>query len=96
MVFQRSWGNKGLRRFLSNPTDIMKVNFLTEDIPWEYGRDLFALWQSKRKNAPWPTRGAISPMEMKPYLEHIMLIDVERDPLDFRVRLSGTGLARAG
>lgn len=76
---------------MSNPTDIMKLNFLKEDIPWEHGRDLFTLWQSKRKNARWPTRGAITPMEMKPYLEHVMLIDVERDPLDFRVRLSGTG-----
>lgn len=67
------------------------LNFLPEDIPWQHGRDLFLLWQSRRKNARWPVRGAIKPGEMKPYLEHIMLIDVDTEPLDFTVRLSGTG-----
>ena len=91
MVHSAAWGQTGINGVLSHPIDSMKLNFLKEDIPWTHGQNLFALWQSKRKNARWPTHRAISPLDMKPYLEHIMLIDVEDDPLDFRVRLSGTG-----
>ena len=69
----------------------MKLNFLAEDIPWKHGRDLYALWQSKRKNARWPERSALKPVDMKHYLEHVMLIDVKQEPLDFKVRLAGTG-----
>lgn len=91
MVLSAVGETSGIRSVLSKPTDIMKLNFLREDIPWPHGQNLFALWQSRRANARWPARGAIKPLEMKPYLEHIMLIDVEENPLDFRVRLSGTG-----
>jgi hypothetical protein len=72
----------------------MKLNFLVEDIPWQHGRDLFLLWQSRRQGRRWPARTDISPVDMKAYLPDLMLIDVETGPLDFQVRLAGTGYRR--
>jgi hypothetical protein len=72
----------------------MKLNFLKEDIPWQHGQELFQLWQSRRSGRRWPARSDISPMDMKSFLKDIMLIDVKRDPLDFMVKLSGTGYRR--
>lgn len=83
-----------MEQLLASPTDVMKLNFLVEDIPWEHGQQLFSLWQSRRLGRRWPSRSEISPMDMKPYLQDVMLIDVQRDPTDFVVRLAGTGYRR--
>ncbi|MFZ3006979.1 MAG: PAS domain-containing protein, partial [Phenylobacterium sp.] len=39
-----------------------------------------------------PGRGDIKPEDFKRLLPTVSLIDVRRDPLDFRLRLAGTGL----
>lgn len=79
---------------LAHPTDVMKLNFLVEDIPWEHGQQLFNLWQSRRHGRRWPSRTDINPVDMKAYLQDIMLIDVQNAPLDFHIRLAGTGYRR--
>ena len=40
-----------------------------------------------------PARRDIEPAEIVGLLPYVVLIDVERDPLDFRYRLVGTGVA---
>jgi len=49
-------------------------------------------WQSKRRNERLPDRNDIVPAEMKSFLHHVILMDVERlaDRYRFRQRLVGT------
>lgn len=48
------------------------------------------LWQQKRGARRLPARADFDPLELKPALTRIMLIEVSRDPPDFRYRLAGT------
>ncbi|MDB5422771.1 MAG: hypothetical protein JWQ29_187 [Phenylobacterium sp.] len=55
--------------------------------------ELFAYWASLRRGARLPGRRDLDPGGMKRLLPTVSLIEVARDePLDFRVRLAGTGL----
>jgi len=54
--------------------------------------ELFAYWASRRAGAKLPARRALDPAGMKRLLPTISLIDVLGEPLDFRMRLAGTGL----
>ena len=76
---------------LQNPLAVMQVDFSTEEIPWSHGRDLYKLWLELKGDKPWPARRDFSLPRMSNYLEYIILIDVEQNPLDFVVRLCGTG-----
>jgi hypothetical protein len=54
-------------------------------------------WDSKRAGRRMPRRRDIDPLEIPQLLSHVVLIDVLRDPLDFRYRLIGTAItARMG
>lgn len=53
-------------------------------------RFLIDYWQGKHRDGKLPGRSAIDPHELKPVLPQLLLIDVEREPLDFRYRLAGT------
>jgi hypothetical protein len=54
--------------------------------------ELYSYWASSREGSRLPARGDIHPRHFKRLLPTVSLIEVERDPLDFRVRLAGTGL----
>jgi len=55
--------------------------------------ELFAYWASLRDGARLPARCDLDPAGMKRLLPTVSLIDVaRRDPMDFRIRLAGTGL----
>jgi hypothetical protein len=54
--------------------------------------ELFAYWCSLREGARLPARRHLDPGGMKRLLPTISLTDVVRDPLEFRIRLAGTGL----
>jgi hypothetical protein len=54
--------------------------------------ELFAYWASRRKGAKLPGRRDLDPAEVKRLLPTLSLIDVAREPMDFRIRLAGTGL----
>lgn len=54
-------------------------------------------WESKRSGRVAPARADIDPLDMPDLLPRIMLADVVRNAagrLDFRYRLSGTGIGR--
>jgi hypothetical protein len=53
-------------------------------------RAAYDYWQSKRAGRAMPARADVDPAEMKSFLPHLVLFDVEHDPLDFRYRLIGT------
>lgn len=48
------------------------------------------LWQVKRAGRVMPSRADFDPVELKPILPRLILIDVISDPPDFRYRLAGT------
>ena len=50
-------------------------------------------WDAKRGARFAPSRADIDPLDLVRVLPRIMLADVSHDPLDFRYRLSGTGIA---
>ena len=54
--------------------------------------ELFGYWASLRRGARLPARLQIDPRDIKRLLPTVSLIDVVRDPLDFRMRLAGTAL----
>lgn len=54
--------------------------------------ELYAYWARLRRGARLPGRVDIRPEDFKRLLPTVSLIDVQRDPLDFRLRLAGTGL----
>jgi len=54
--------------------------------------ELFAYWASLRSAGRLPGRRDIDPARFKRHLPTVSLIDVRRDPSEFRVRLAGTGL----
>jgi hypothetical protein len=55
--------------------------------------ELFAYWASRRQGARLPGRRDLEPGDLKRLLPTLSLIDVARgEPLDFRIRLAGTGL----
>jgi hypothetical protein len=54
--------------------------------------ELFAYWASRRDGGRLPGRRQIDPTDFKRHLPTISLIDVMREPLDYRLRLAGTGL----
>jgi hypothetical protein len=54
--------------------------------------ELFAYWASRRSGAKLPGRRDLDPAGMKRLLPTVCLIDVLPEPLDFRMRLAGTGL----
>jgi len=54
--------------------------------------ELYSYWSSLKHGSSLPGRCDIDPGDFKRLLPTVSLIDVQRDPLDFRVRLAGTGL----
>ena len=54
--------------------------------------ELFAYWASRREGSRLPARGSIDPAHFKRHLPTVSLIDVVREPRDYRLRLAGTGL----
>jgi PAS domain-containing protein len=53
-------------------------------------RAALTYWDAKRQNKLMPPRSDIDPVEIPRLLPYVMLIDVVREPLDFRYRLMGT------
>lgn len=54
--------------------------------------ELFAYWASRREHGRLPCRANIHPAHFKRHLPTISLIDVNRSPRSYRLRLAGTGL----
>jgi hypothetical protein len=54
--------------------------------------ELFAYWASLRQGSRLPGRLNLDPGDIKRHLPTVSLIDVDREPMQFRLRLAGTGL----
>lgn len=66
---------------------------ITADIVFESAMNeaLFAYWRARAGAKSIPARGDIDPVvDLGHLVQHLFLVDVERDPLRFRYRLVGT------
>ncbi len=69
---------------------------ITADITFEcpMNETVFAYWRARAGAKPIPARGDIDPIiDLGHIVQHLFLVDVERDPLRFRFRLVGTEVA---
>lgn len=57
-------------------------------------RDVLAYWEQCRGQRRMPARKDLNPFDIPALLPRVMLVDVLRDPLDFRYRLIGTGVTQ--
>ncbi|OXE37587.1 MAG: histidine kinase [Phenylobacterium zucineum] len=55
-------------------------------------KELFTYWVGLKRGPKLPGRADIRPEDLKSLLPTLSLIDVKSDPLEFRLRLAGTGL----
>jgi len=55
---------------------------------------LYEYWTARRGTRRFPTRRDIDPLDFSYLLGSLMLLDVLRDPLRFRVRLHGSDMVR--
>jgi hypothetical protein len=53
-------------------------------------REAYIYWDAKRQTKLMPSRADLDPVEIPRLLPYVILIDVMREPLDFRYRLVGT------
>jgi hypothetical protein len=70
--------------------DKLQWEFTQADIPWQDGRQVYDLWQSKCSSGKLPKRSDFEPKDLVKTLNRVMLVDVSHNPLDFTVRLAGT------
>jgi len=77
------------------PADDSAVPFRSTPLPLDSLGDpgpkaLYAYWQRKLAGRRMPARSDIDPLDLKTVLPTLVLLDVQRDPLDFRYRVAGT------
>lgn len=73
--------------------DDLAVTDLAAEIVEPRLQKLYAYWSRVRGTRRLPARRDIDPLEFAYVLGHVILIDVLRDPLRFRMRLHGSELA---
>lgn len=76
------------------PMSVEKRNAGPSDIVDPLLRCLYDYWNSKRRGRTMPSRADIDPLDLSFMLGQMLLIDVLREPLRFRIRVHGTELAR--
>jgi hypothetical protein len=57
-------------------------------------RRLYEYWLARRRGRRYPRRGDIDPLDFTYVLGNVMLVDVLRNPLRFRMRVHGSEMAR--
>ncbi len=55
---------------------------------------VYLYWCSKCQQDALPSRSDIEPSEIPDLLPHVILLDVQEDPRDYRYRLIGTGITK--
>ena len=72
------------------------VDFTMDDLPCESFRDVYAYWLANKPDDGLPPVDAISPLKLpRQHLPYIGVMTVERDPMRFHIRVSGTGVTDA-
>ena len=75
---------------LTNPK--MSTQLGAPTTPLRAHEELFAYWAGLRRRGALPARHDLDPGRIKRLLPTVSLTQVMREPLDYRLRLAGTGL----
>lgn len=59
-----------------------------------YTKELYALWDELRGNAPMPSKNDFKPERMRAYLPNLYIVDIIDGGADYRLRLIGTALTQ--
>lgn len=90
MTFARKWAAK-LTGMSQAVIAVDPIHLGSGDFPDL--EEVLAYWQARRNRRLAPRRADLDPpFELRAMLPRIMLVNVLRDPMDFRYRLSGTGI----
>ncbi|HWK43708.1 MAG TPA: PAS domain-containing protein [Stellaceae bacterium] len=76
----------------SGPVRVDALELDMAACPYADLSDILGYWSAKCDGRFAPRRADIDPIDLVAWLPRIMLADVLADPLDFRYRLSGTGI----
>jgi len=74
----------------TSPIEIELWNPRGEDCQSELVRQILEYWQYKCRGRKMPARADLDPLEMRGALNHMIMIEIHRDPLRFRTRLVGS------
>ncbi|MDF1720284.1 MAG: PAS domain-containing protein [Minwuia sp.] len=66
------------------------VSEVWEQLSSDVTRGTLNYWESIRGERIWPLRQDLNPMAIVEFIPNLMILGVERDPLDFVYRLTGT------
>jgi hypothetical protein len=87
----RASERQGRERSADVQTDF-DADAFAKSIPQSILRRFFDYWLAKKGSREMPTRADLDPLDFAYALGHLILVDVERDPMRFRFRLYGTAL----
>ena len=68
-------------------TSAFQTNTRSADLGLRY-------WEERRRDRSMPSRADIDPLDIPDLLPQVFLVNVSRDPLEFRYRLLGTQIVR--
>lgn len=70
-------------------------NFNKEELPNATLVSLYQYWLDMKGTRSMPSRADLNPADIVDLLPHVSLIDVERDPVRYKMRLIGTETVKA-
>ncbi|WP_417319686.1 PAS domain-containing protein [Emcibacter sp.] len=76
-------GDEGYKAYI-------KTDFTPADFNAEIHRIFYNHWNEIRGDKHLPSRSDFNPAAIAPALPHILMLEVHRDPMRFKFRLSGT------
>ncbi|WP_321389863.1 PAS domain-containing protein [Emcibacter sp.] len=68
------------------------IDFTTDDLTSDYQNKFYKYWQEIRGDRAMPARRDFNPLHVPDALGNLMLVDVFRNPLEFKIRLIGTNI----
>ena len=71
------------------------VDFTIEDLISDSHRSLYAWFTTFSERDTLPSRADFEPLDFPTSLQHLVLVDVEQDPVRYRARLVGTAITEA-
>jgi len=72
------------------------TEFTTDDFNSPLHVELYTYWLKKKGDRIMPARSDINPVDLPNLLPYVMLLDVEKSPLRFRIRLAGSEIVNIG
>jgi hypothetical protein len=83
-----------MRAASSRVETVRRQRLAIADLPHLYLRSVYDYWRAKAGSRFAPARREIDPTDLRETLPRVLLVDVQRQPWEFRYRLAGTETTR--